>query len=123
MEKNASADKNRASLFNYNLGYLFFVVAAKQFLLQQEKKKKKKLVPPEAAGDQGESMKEHICTKLPCSMLRILQDWWDPLQPADLHRSIFEPFVHKQAWLFNPSKYGYILQWRIFSPSYIRHET
>lgn len=33
VEKHASAEKNTASLFSYNVGHLFFVVATKQFLV------------------------------------------------------------------------------------------
>jgi len=47
MEQNVSVEKNRASLFSYNLGHIFFVVAAKQFLLTEIKM----LVPPEAIGE------------------------------------------------------------------------
>lgn len=36
VKKEVCAQKNKASFFSYNLGYLFFVVAAKQFTLQQK---------------------------------------------------------------------------------------
>lgn len=36
MEKNVSVEKTRASLFNYKLDHLFFVVPAEQFLIQEK---------------------------------------------------------------------------------------